>query len=63
MARVINRGFAKPNDPIYTGGPQVFTPGAFRPKQTTPTAESERPIDSDATSEGASAKGSGKPQP
>ena len=63
MARVINRGFAKRNDPIYTGGPQVFTPGAFRPKQPAKEPESERRIDAETTSDAGSASSAEKPQP
>lgn len=40
MARVIDLGSAKPTDPIYSGGHEMFSPRAFRPSSpsTPPTS-------------------------
>lgn len=37
MAKVINRGLAKPDDPIFSGGSSVFSPHKF--KQSTKTSQ------------------------
>lgn len=39
MAKVIRKRFAKPTDPIYSGGPEIFSPRAFSPSsRSTPPA-------------------------
>lgn len=34
MAKVIDLGSAPPDHPIYSGGPEMFSPRAFRPSST-----------------------------
>jgi len=33
MAKLIKLGLLPPDHPIYTGGPEIFTPRLFRPSQ------------------------------
>lgn len=41
MAKIRDGGSAGPDDPIYTGGVQLFTPGRFRPSPIEQPAEPE----------------------
>ena len=34
MAKIIKRGFAKATDPIYSNGPEMFSPRASNPSST-----------------------------
>lgn len=40
MAKGIDRGQAPPDHPMFSGGPQVFTPQGYKPSPT-PTQESD----------------------
>ena len=48
MAKVIDKGLAPPDHPIYSGGPEVFSPRAFRPSSTSsvPATAGETPAES-----------------
>lgn len=51
MAKVIDRGSAKPDDPIYSTGPEMFSLQRFRP--STPTSPSATAVVSQAASSSA----------
>jgi hypothetical protein len=34
MAKIVDLGSAKPTDPIYSGGFEIFSPRTFRPVET-----------------------------
>jgi len=41
--KIIDRGSAKPTDPIYSGGWEMFTPGRFKPAPATPADQQIAP--------------------